>query len=68
MRMNQGKCLASSGKLYLSFQKGWLASLGKSYWSLKAVKAVVKYNMTASQLNPSYECGEGMKVKVVKWC
>ena len=23
---------------------------------------------TASQLNPSYECGEGMKVKVVKWC
>ena len=24
--------------------------------------------MTASQLNPSYECGEGMKVKVVKWC
>ena len=25
-------------------------------------------NMTASQLNPSYECGEGIKVKVVKWC
>ena len=25
-------------------------------------------HMTASQLNPSYECGEGMKVKVVKWC
>ena len=25
-------------------------------------------SMTASQLNPSYECGEGMKVKVVKWC
>ena len=24
--------------------------------------------MTASQLNPPYECGEGMKVKVVKWC
>ena len=24
--------------------------------------------MTASQLNPSFECGEGMKVKVVKWC
>ena len=24
--------------------------------------------MTASQKNPSYECGEGMKVKVVKWC
>ena len=23
---------------------------------------------TASQLNPSYECGEGMKLKVVKWC
>ena len=25
-------------------------------------------DMTASQLNPSFECGEGMKVKVVKWC
>ena len=24
--------------------------------------------MAASQLNPPYECGEGMKVKVVKWC
>ena len=23
---------------------------------------------TASQKNPSYECGEGMKLKVVKWC
>ena len=28
----------------------------------------VQGSMTASQLNPSYECGEGMKVKVVKWC
>ena len=25
-------------------------------------------HMTASQLNPSYECGKGMKVKIVKWC
>ena len=25
------------------------------------------YDMTASQLNPSNECGEGMKVKVVIW-
>ena len=24
--------------------------------------------MTTSQINPSYECGKWMKVKVAKWC
>ena len=27
-----------------------------------------KRYMTTSQINPSYECGKWMKVKVAKWC
>ena len=35
--------------------------------SVKKIDEKMRKDMTASQLNPSYECGEGMKVKVVKW-
>ena len=37
-------------------------------YSVYYTPSSMSLNMTASQLNPSFECGEGMKVKVVKWC